>query len=294
LIPVFHPLFYSQNFPALAVVATAIQSKDPCGNVIKHITGPIGVQRCATKFGGNRLPIPVEEKYRQNSKLGRIFKVLHLTKSKAIIKSDIEHELSLLDTFICEKKGGKLNMKQIFIDVYETKSPKIHMSNFCKAARRGLVTANAGSKNAIRSESMSINYLTERFSITNVFLEMEVMYNYSNAKICDFVCTMYGRRVGVSVTRAMNYPLPEDFTKEHAYILLKKKLYGLVMSRQNVAEEHSFNLCFLHVWCKTQHIADCLATVYPQVIAEDDTGYFCEVVVLATVYSDNFIFTNPK
>lgn len=49
-----------------------------------------------------------------------------------------------------------------------------------------------------------------------------------NWKKVDYICTLYGERVGVSVTRAMSYPDPEQFSTDTAYRLLYKKLFGLV------------------------------------------------------------------
>ena len=42
------------------------------------------------------------------------------------------------------------------------------------------------------------------------------------------MCTIFGQRFGVSVTRAMMFPDPRLFTVQHAEALLFKKLYGLV------------------------------------------------------------------
>ncbi len=77
-------------------------------------------------------------------------------------------------------------------------------------------------------QSLSKEYFARRFQAKDVVTEMEVEYCSMNWKKVDYICTLYGRRVGVSVTRAMSYPDPDAFSPQAAYRLLHKKLFGLV------------------------------------------------------------------
>ena len=77
-------------------------------------------------------------------------------------------------------------------------------------------------------QSLSVEYFARRFQAQDVVTEMEVEYWSFNWKKVDYICTLYGQRVGVSVSRAMCYPDPNAFSSEIAYRLLYKKLYGLV------------------------------------------------------------------
>jgi hypothetical protein len=251
-------------------------------------------------------------------------KVLHLTETKSSIKTEIENELSLhkfFDNFKqalattagaairkMNKTGQLLKGKgNIFIDYYSTPDPKKHVKNFCPAAKKCLVVTNGGGKSAIPSEALCIQYFFERFSAKNFLLEMEVDYEWKNWKIVDTICKIYGHNVGISTSRAMLYPNPKKtkeekkevkegkvkektYTDEDAHQLLKKKLYGLVMARDCVSEKHAFNICFLHIFCETGGMAEKLKKVYPRVIEEDDTGTFSEVIILATVYTDPWIY----
>src|SRR5205085_12162924 len=97
---------------------------------------------------------------------------------------------------------------------------------------------------------------------------------------------------GVSVTRSMKFPRPEDFTEEDAYNLLKKKLFGLTMARNGISDKHSFNICALHIWAQTLDIAEKLKKVYPRVIAEDESDTFREVIILTSVYNHSWIYNN--
>ena len=214
-------------------------------------------------------------------------KVVHVTASHSLITSHIDHELSLLDVFRKSHEHGGL----FFRDSYVTNEPRKLVHKFCKSATRCWTSKNAGG-NSIASESLSMHYFFERFHARKFLLEMEIRYNYYNWKMCDFICTLYAQRVGVSVTRAMSFPNPDDFTREDAHVLLKKKMSGLLMSRTSVVAEQSFQICFLHIWCQTPRIAALLETAFPAVIAEDDTDTFREIIVLATVYAEKFIFQN--
>ena len=55
--------------------------------------------------------------------------------------------------------------------------------------------------------------------------EMEVEYFPEGGSITDYVCEVYGTRLGVSVTRAMKY-WGGEYTLEDACHLLNKKLKG--------------------------------------------------------------------
>lgn len=56
----------------------------------------------------------------------------------------------------------------------------------------------------------------------------QVGYCNPNWKKVDYIIDIFGTRMGVSVTRAMSYPNPSNFSEEDARRLLYKKLYGLV------------------------------------------------------------------
>lgn len=57
--------------------------------------------------------------------------------------------------------------------------------------------------------------------------EMEVSYFPEGGSITDYVCDIFGTKLGVSVTRAMKY-WGGAYTIEDATHLLNKKLKGLL------------------------------------------------------------------
>lgn len=218
------------------------------------------------------------------------FKVLQFTAAKSTIKSEIDNELALLHAFE-QGKTGKINMKNVIIDTFVTKTAKTFVKTMCAAAKKSLTAPNAGGQSQA-SESISQEFMRNRFNATNFLGEMEILYDVFGSKISDYVCTIYNFRVGVSVTRAMMRKDATIYTEEAAEELLKKKMSGLLIARSNTNRFHAYSVCFLHIWCKTLKIAKMIEKVYPKVILEDTSRTFQEIIVLATVYNEDFIYSN--
>jgi len=106
---------------------------------------------------------------------------------------------------------------------------------------------NAGGSSDI-SESLSFEVLYRLFGAKLLQTEMAVEYDYEHSPRIDYSATVLGRRVGVSVTRAIDHH--SGVTLAEAYRLLYKKLYGLAMSRTYVVESSSWDVSILHVWCR--------------------------------------------
>lgn len=164
-------------------------------------------------------------------------------------------------------------------------------------ARGSLEIPNAGGKSEV-SEAHSIHMMCACFGATQVLYENQVSYWAEicfgkGSKMVDYVCTIAGQRVGVSVTRAMAFPTrrPELYTQEQADRLVAKKVHGLIVSREAVTEHHSFTKSILHVWCQTKRIADMVISSFRQ-YEEKDTTCPGVLILLATVCNDREIFTN--
>ena len=137
----------------------------------------------------------------------------------------------------------KLSHSQsIFMDLIYTIPQGMKLSPI---SLRSIQIENAGGSSNI-SEMISIEYYIRLFKATDFLLEMEVSY-ILDYKMVDYVCNIGKFRIGVSVTRAMGYPSPKDFTYEKALRLLHKKLYGLIVARNSVCKKHSFTRSILHV-----------------------------------------------
>lgn len=167
----------------------------------------------------------------------------------------------------------------------------------CDEASRSLNVRNAGGKSEV-SEMYSIDLFAQHFNGSNFIYEMQVMYCVQYSMV-DFICDWTSpsgirSRVGVSVTRAMNFfnqrwskggnvILPEDSARR----LLTKKIRGLVLARNNVDERQSFYECVLHVWCETEDTRNLLLKVIPEMNLE-------EVRVMLTVCPDPRIYLNIR
>lgn len=154
-----------------------------------------------------------------------------------------------------------------------------------------VLLGNAGGNSDI-SEMMSIEYYIRSCKATNFLFETEIQY-YVNYKMVDYICDVDGRRVGVSVTRAMGYPRPEDFTYARALRLLHKKLYGLIVARNAVCKKQSFKKSILHVWSQNLRIAKLIKKAYSSFSINDyglDIKGF--VILHITVCKDSYIYTN--
>jgi len=128
--------------------------------------------------------------------------------------------------------------------------------------RRVMRTPNAGGP-SVQSEAVSYETVHALFRASGVLTETEVAYWTRNTSIADYVCTAAGRRVAVSVTRALRrtWPGPRDFNAADAESLLRRKLLGLDRARLHVAEGHAWAAQLLHVWVQTEEVRDLLLGV---------------------------------
>lgn len=178
--------------------------------------------------------------------------------------------------------------QSIFMDLIYTIPQGMKLSPI---SLRSIQIDNAGGNSNI-SEMVSIEYYIRLFGATDFLLEMEIHY-ILDYKMVDYICNIGRCRVGVSVTRAMGYPSPKDFTYQKALRLLHKKLYGLIVARNAVCRKHSFTRSILHVWCQTTKIARMVKKAYSSFdIYEYGLDIKGIVLLHLTVCSDSYIYNN--
>ncbi len=233
--------------------------------------------------------VPQLSKLMKRQYIDRNMNVPIFMKSGSKIITSVDED-ALLKERLCNIDNGKFY--PITIDTYHIPKYGVFSKNFTEDAIKSLAIDNAGGKSWL-SEALSINYFAERFRAEKFIHEMEIEY-WIDYKMCDFICNIKNRRIGVSVTRAMQYSKLEDFTLHSAYTLLHKKLYGLVIARNGISKKHEFYSCVLHVWCQTKEIAELLRLVYPKILAEDDTGTIKDVTIILTICDQEFIYTNEE
>ncbi|CAI5982198.1 unnamed protein product, partial [Closterium sp. NIES-64] len=164
------------------------------------------------------------------------------------------------DTHRQERPEGCYAVR-VFVSEFEARAPFLHFS-LSEHAARVAASPNAGGASVI-SESLSVEYFVRHFGATDIISEMEIKYCDSNWKKVDYICSLFGQRFGVSVTRAMMYPDPALFDSHRARALLRKKLHGLVVAWSGISPMHCFSRAILHVWCETSHIANLLQDAFP-------------------------------
>ncbi|CAM9894353.1 unnamed protein product [Discosporangium mesarthrocarpum] len=150
---------------------------------------------------------------------------------------------------------------------------------------------NAGGHSVV-SEALSMEYLARRFGARDVITEMAINYWSFNWKKVDFICTLQGHRIGVSVTRAMGYPSPFEFNSTDAERLLHKKLHGLIVARSGISEEQRHLKSILHCWCQDGRIARLMLEAFESM--NDDTITENVAVLLTIAVELPSIFTDDE
>lgn len=164
----------------------------------------------------------------------------------------------------------------------------IEKFEYSKDGRKVMEMPNAGGNSKI-SEALSVEYLATLYSGKDVKTEMEIEY-WVEYKIIDFLMMIDRIRVGISVTRAMKYPDPNDFTEGDARKLLLKKLDGLIIARQCVNDNCTFDKSILHIWCQNIKIARIIKKVYKKMNGSLKSG----IIVICTVADFYSIYFNRR
>lgn len=190
------------------------------------------------------------------------------------------------------------NQSFLFVDTITIRQT-LTTNDFTDAGIRSLIVDNAGGKSAV-SEALSIDYFVRMYGAKQVLVEKEVPY-WIEYKMVDFLCSIGQHRVGVSVTRAMAVQDsgrqidvdPDAFTIDHARRLLRKKLYGLVVSRNGVARACRFFKSILHIWVPTQHIAKMINQAWNELdLTVFDLDIKGVVIVVITVCAHESLYLN--
>ncbi|KAK7091758.1 AAC-rich mRNA clone AAC4 protein-like [Littorina saxatilis] len=157
---------------------------------------------------------------------------------------------------------------------------------FSMGASRLLTLPNAGG-NSVLSEALSFELLQRCFKATLLKTEMEVQYFPMGGSMTDYVVSVCGQRIAVSVTRALKFG-GATFTLENATHLLHKKLRGVVQSSRNAVDKWSKQI--LHVWATSPSVADMLTIAYHTTVNSKVKAN--TVVLVTTATKSPFIFSN--
>jgi hypothetical protein len=113
--------------------------------------------------------------------------------------------------------------------------------------------------------------------------ESKVSYVDPDGKKTDLLVEVDGRKIGVSVTRALHYPAENPYTAAEAQDLLNTKLAEVQISEKNAKDPDRWERSLLHVMAYNQQYADVVQTVYGQL----DAATRARTIMVVTVTEGN-------
>ena len=156
-----------------------------------------------------------------------------------------------------------------------------------------LINAGNAGGNSILSEAYSIELLNRYYDADNFIFENDIQYWHSTCSIIDYITYINNQRVGVSVTRALNYQNPTDFTLHQATKLLQNKLYGLLIARNAVVAEQRYLHSILHIWVQNQKVCDIINHARQQIdIYTLGPNVYGNVIILVSICDNNSLYEN--
>jgi len=118
--------------------------------------------------------------------------------------------------------------------------------------------------------------------------ETEVIYEDSQGKITDLLVEIHGKKIGVSVTRAVGFPRDDPYTIEDATRILEQKLQGVLDSTTNVSDEDLWEKQILHIIAYGTEHAQSLQAAFPDL---NDTLKSNTIIwVTVTDGDDDFLY----
>lgn len=156
----------------------------------------------------------------------------------------------------------------VFESKYCTKKMPSHLS---EGGSRIFNEPNAGGSSTW-SEVLSFEVLKNCFGASLIATELEIQYNWGS-KITDYSCIIDNQKIGVSVTRLidfndLNRSFKPVFTSEDAKNILSKKLKGILASTAGVYDEYKWNKQILHVWVTSPKVREAVEKEYLNIPAE--------------------------
>jgi len=163
---------------------------------------------------------------------------------------------------------------------------QVHLSD---GAHVMMNSQNAGGSSDI-SESLSFEVFYRLFGAKLIQTEMSIEYDYEHSPRIDYSAVMLGRRIGVSVTRAIDHH--SGVTLAEAYRLLYKKLYGLAMSRVYVLDTSSWDVSVLHVWCRDTDSIIWLQRMFNRIVVRHRQLLSNTILFVSLSSAAPFIYSN--
>lgn len=146
---------------------------------------------------------------------------------------------------------------------------------------------NAGGSSLL-SEVFAYEVLARCEGATLIKTETEIDYTDDQGTITDLLVEIDGRRIGVSVTRAIAFPFDDPYTVAQAETLLEDKLQGVLDSSANVAAADAWDKQILSVIAYTPDHAAALESAWANV----DAALRADTIVYVTASdgADDFLY----
>jgi hypothetical protein len=154
-------------------------------------------------------------------------------------------------------------------------------ADFCRiaAGSREVITDENAGGSSLLSEAFAFELLHRCEGAVLLKTETEIVYRNSMGKLTDILVALDGRKIGVSVTRAVGFPRDEPYTVERAQQLLERKLQGVLDSTANVAPEDEWVKQILYVIAYSPMHADSMEEAWGQI----DSTLQADTIVIVTV-----------
>jgi hypothetical protein len=152
-----------------------------------------------------------------------------------------------------------------------------------------ILDGNAGGS-SVYSEAFAMEWLARCELATLIKTETEIVYDDPMGKKADILIDVDGRKVGVSVTRAVTFPFGNPYTLDEAILILDRKLDDIQLATAAVSAGDLWTKQMLSVLAYDQQHADVAMQAWSMLDAEtrDDTI----VIVTVTSGDDLFIYTD--
>jgi hypothetical protein len=151
-----------------------------------------------------------------------------------------------------------------------------------------VATPNAGGS-SLYSEVFAFEWLARCELATLIKTETEIIYDIEGKK-ADILVEIDGRRVGVSVTRAVTFPFGNDYTLEAATTLFERKLDDLQLATMQVSMDDRWTTQMLSVLAYNAQHAQVAMEAWSMLDAQ--TRGATILVVTVTDGDDLFIYTD--
>lgn len=152
-----------------------------------------------------------------------------------------------------------------------------------------LLDGNAGGS-SVYSEVFAFEWLARCELATLIKSETEIVYDDPTSKKADLLVELDGRKVGVSVTRAVTYPFGQPYTLDAATALIERKLDDIQLATEAVSAGDAWSKQMLSILAYDLQHAETAMTAWSMLDAatRDDTI----VIVSITSGDDLFVYTD--